>query len=104
MSGSRSQDSSLRGVRRSLLHRPEPPSGSLLRPRINARLDEALMLPACTLCAPAGFGKSVAVSQWCESLDRPSVWLCSDRAVDDLQRFVACLVAAVRGCTRRHFR
>ena len=48
------------------------------------------------MTAPAGFGKSVIVSQWCETLDRPCAWLSLDPTIDDPRRFTVHLAAAVR--------
>lgn len=49
------------------------------------------------MCAPAGFGKSVAVSQWCETLEPAVAWLSLDALLAEPRWFVAHLVAAVRG-------
>ena len=83
-------------VRAAFLHRPAPPPGGLVRSRLHAVLDGGIELPASLVCAPAGFGKSVLVSQWCEHIERPSAWLSLDPAIDHPRWFLMHLVAAVR--------
>ena len=84
-----------RGVRRTYLHRPAPPVDGLDRSELNAVLDRGLELPMSLVCAPAGFGKSVAVSQWCERVERPVVWFSLDPSVDDPQSFLLHVVEAI---------
>ena len=89
-------DASACPVRAVLLHRPAPPDDALVRGELNAVLDDGLGGAATLVTAPAGFGKSVIVSQWCETLDRPCAWLSLDPTVDDPRRFMIHLAAAVR--------
>ena len=79
-----------------------PPRPSLVpRPHLLARLDEALS-PACRLgllSAPAGFGKTTLVSEWCESLAKrglPLAWLTLDAEDSRPARLLHYLVAAVQ--------
>ncbi len=79
-----------------------PPRPSLVpRPHLLARLDEALS-PACRLAllsAPAGFGKTTLVSEWCESLAKrgvPLAWLTLDAEDNRPARLLHYLVAAVQ--------
>ncbi len=60
-------------------------------------LDRGLELPMSLVCAPAGFGKSVAVSQWCERVERPVVWFSLDPSVDDPRWFLLHVIAGIRG-------
>ena len=83
-------------VRAAFLHRPAPPPGGLVRSRLHAALDGGIELPASLVCAPAGFGKSVLVSQWCEHIERPSAWLSLDPTIDHPRWFLIHLIAAVR--------
>ena len=83
-------------VRSTFLHRPPPPPGGLLRSELHAVLDRALERPASLVCAPAGFGKSVLISQWCEHVERPVAWLSLDSAIDHPHWFLMHLAASVR--------
>ena len=83
-------------VRSTFLHRPAPPPGGLLRSELHDVLDRALERPASLVCAPAGFGKSVLVSQWCEHVERPVAWLSLDSAIDHPHWFLMHLAASVR--------
>ena len=73
------------------------------RPRLIARLDEALALGhrLMLVSAPAGFGKTTLLTDWAHSLlhRRPSAarvaWLSLDSGDNDVARFVAYLVGAV---------
>ncbi len=46
--------------------------------------------------APAGYGKSVLISQWLESAQKPSTWLSLDTEDNELVVFVQYVVAAVQ--------
>ncbi|NDJ53814.1 MAG: hypothetical protein GYB68_12135 [Chloroflexi bacterium] len=46
--------------------------------------------------APAGFGKTVCISEWAESLAHPVAWFSIDVADDDPGRFFTYLIAALR--------
>ena len=70
------------------------------RGRLLATLDRGLGLPVSLVCAPAGFGKSIIVSQWVETIDRPVAWLtvdpAIDPAIDDPLWFLMHLTEAIR--------
>jgi len=83
-------------VRTAFLHRPRPPDDAVVRPRLLTELDRGLGLSATLVCAPAGFGKSIVVSQWAETIDREVAWLSLDAAIDDPRWFVMHLAEAVR--------
>ncbi|MDH3683612.1 MAG: hypothetical protein OEV40_27140, partial [Acidimicrobiia bacterium] len=83
-------------VRTTFLHRPPPPDDAVVRPRLLTTLDHGLDLAATLVCAPAGFGKSIIVSQWAESIDRPVAWLALDAAIDDPRWFLMHLSETVR--------
>ncbi len=78
------------------LHRPPPPEDGVLRTRLTSHLDRSLQYPVSLICAPAGFGKSVLVSQFSDRSERPTAWLSVDPTIDDPRWFLIHLVAAVR--------
>lgn len=84
-------------IREALLQRPNPPQVGLQRTRLFDLLNRNLDLSASLVCAPAGYGKSVLVSQWAETVSRPVVWLSGDQTLNDPHRFLLHLTAALRG-------
>ena len=53
-------------------------------------------LPGVTVvAAPAGFGKSSLVSQWAQSVDRPTIWL-TVNPQDSMQSFFAHVLESIR--------
>jgi len=67
------------------------------RPRLLALLDEGLTRPLTLISAPAGFGKTTLLSEWCHSpagRDFPVAWLSLDHDDNDPSRFLLYLAAA----------
>lgn len=62
---------------------PDPPPGTIPRDRITARLDEADPGTLLLVAAPAGWGKTTAVSQWAGSGDRTVAWIDCDRTLNE---------------------
>ena len=46
--------------------------------------------------APAGYGKSIAVSQWLEACGYPSAWVSLDKTDNDLRLFLNYFVTAIQ--------
>ncbi|MCA0353732.1 MAG: LuxR C-terminal-related transcriptional regulator [Chloroflexi bacterium] len=65
---------------------------SQLLERLKARHDRRLTV----VSAPAGFGKTMLVSQWIASCKQPVAWLTLDQNDNDLARFLVYLVAALQ--------
>ncbi|MDX1580674.1 MAG: hypothetical protein R3360_03515, partial [Alphaproteobacteria bacterium] len=63
-----------------------------------ARLDEGLHIGhALTLVsAPAGFGKTTLLSDWCTTIERDVAWLSLDEGDSDLVQFLNYIVAALQ--------
>ncbi len=76
---------------------PRPRPGLVARPALERRLGQALLGPRLVLlCAPAGFGKTAALTRQLAQLD-PGVacaWVGCDED-DDLHRLLGCLCAAL---------
>jgi len=63
--------------------------------RLNEGLDSGHQI--MLVSAPAGFGKTVCVSEWIDTLDHwPTAWLSLDPADDDPGRFFTYLLAALQ--------
>ncbi|MEJ2568937.1 MAG: LuxR C-terminal-related transcriptional regulator [Anaerolineales bacterium] len=81
------------------LKRPALPKKRVQRASLMAHLDNGLESghQVILVSAPAGFGKTVCVSEWVDSLDRwPTAWLSLDAADDDPGRFFTYLIAALQ--------
>lgn len=79
-----------------------PPSNSAAlveRPRLRAVLAQVLTRKLALIHAPAGFGKTTLAAQWRDALLDQGVtasWLTVDAGDNDLARFLAYLVEAIR--------
>ena len=78
------------------LFAPPHRAGVVPRPRLAARLDEGAQRKLTLLSAPAGFGKTTAVSEWAADRGRRVAWLSLDPADSQPGRFLAHLTAALR--------
>jgi LuxR family maltose regulon positive regulatory protein len=77
------------------LRPPELPSDFVPRPRIHQRLTAGWGCPLMLVCAPAGFGKTIALAGWLQGARRPWVWVSLDEHDSDLVSFTRVLVAAL---------
>src|SRR5690242_17212959 len=74
------------------------------RPRLQARLNDALQRKLTLISAPAGFGKTMLVSEWLvtyasahnESQPPKFCWLSLDEGDNDPLRFFAHFIAALQ--------
>ncbi len=66
------------------------------RPRLIERLNEGLHRKLTLISAPAGFGKTTLVSEWVAGCKQPVAWLSLDDGDNDLNHFLAYLVAALQ--------
>ncbi len=80
---------------RTKLHRPRTLADVVSRDRLNALMDRGLKAPLTLVSAPAGYGKSVLVSRWADSLDCPCAWISLDESDSDLTQFFDYLVTAL---------
>jgi LuxR family maltose regulon positive regulatory protein len=68
----------------------------IARPRLTALLLEGLAGPLTLVCAPAGFGKTVALAAAAAASPWPVVWLSRPSADTSLHQFVRDFVAAIQ--------
>jgi LuxR family maltose regulon positive regulatory protein len=80
------------------LHVPEVRPGFVSRGELIARLVVGGEGKLALLCAPAGWGKTILLSEWSASPDesRPFAWLSLDPGDDDPVRFWSYLIGALR--------
>jgi ATP/maltotriose-dependent transcriptional regulator MalT len=81
-------------VDRSRLVPPAIPASSISRKHL-FHLFETDLPGVTVVAAPAGFGKSSLVSQWAQSVERPTVWF-SVNPQDSMQTFFAHVLEALR--------
>jgi LuxR family transcriptional regulator, maltose regulon positive regulatory protein len=84
------------------LYIPPPPPKVVLRSRLIERLNEGLCVKngygqkLTLISAPPGFGKTTLLSEWIPGCKRMVAWLSLDEGDNDLARFLAYIVAALR--------
>ena len=77
------------------LHRPLVTEDIIHRSRIVEVLHKNVHKPFSLISAPAGYGKSMAVSQWLEQTPQLYTWLSLDEEHNDLRVFLLYLQAAI---------
>ena len=85
-----------RQLLRTRLHRPAVSARLVCRERLHELLDTGLEVPLTLVSAPAGYGKSILVSHWAESLKHPCAWVSLDEEDSELSGFLGYLVAGMR--------
>jgi len=78
------------------LYRPPLQADFIPRPQLLEQLDGWQERPLTLVSAPAGYGKSMLVSSWFESLDDPSAWLSLDENDNDLELFLTYFLACIQ--------
>ncbi|MYH14587.1 MAG: hypothetical protein F4149_05375 [Gammaproteobacteria bacterium] len=79
----------------------QPPTSTshlIARPLLIDLLENALNRRLIVVAAPAGFGKSTLLAQWCagrDQLDEVSAWLTLDEADAEPNQFLTCLIHAL---------
>src|SRR6266536_871171 len=80
------------------LHVPQPRERLVARPELVARLLSGYGRKLTLICAPAGWGKTVLLSQWHASPEetRPFAWVSLERGDSDPVRFWSYAIGALR--------
>jgi len=74
---------------------PRSRPGLVPRRRLAGRLEEGLNRGLVLVAAPAGYGKSVLLSEWVRGMSEPAVWLSLDGGDNDPVRFWRHVLAAL---------
>jgi ATP/maltotriose-dependent transcriptional regulator MalT len=74
--------------------RPSADPRSVVRQRLSSLLDATEPKRLNMVVAPAGFGKTTLVCQWCAQSARPTAWLSLDEHDDEPRRFWQYVVGA----------
>jgi LuxR family maltose regulon positive regulatory protein len=82
-------------VLRTKMLRPSILHSYLIRNRIIEELETNVGKPLSLISAGAGYGKSLAVSQWLEHTERLHAWISLDEEQNDLRVFLIYLVTAI---------
>jgi len=77
------------------LVRPAVAEQYIIRKRIIDELESGFMKPATLVSAGAGYGKSIAVSQWLEESKHSHAWITLDEELNDLRIFLSYLITAL---------
>ncbi len=77
------------------MHRPPMMDDYVMREDIINFLEENIDKPLSLISAPAGFGKSVLISQWMEQIHTPHAWISLDEEHNDLRVFLLYFQAAM---------
>ena len=87
---------------KSKLSAPQVRAGLVARPQLLRQMQEATLNPFTLVCAPAGYGKTVLLTNWIAGLkqapgpDHPVIgWLSLDSGDNEPIRFFSYLVAAI---------
>ncbi len=80
---------------RTKLHRPRVLADIVCRGRLHALMDRGLETTVTLVSAPAGYGKSVLVSHWADSVEHPVAWISLDESDSDPAQFLDYLAAAL---------
>lgn len=77
------------------LHVPHTHSTLLQRPALMRSLDEGLKYKLTVVSAPAGYGKTTAISEWVRLNEVPCAWISLDKLDNDVMRFWSHVIAAI---------
>ncbi len=76
-------------------HRPSITDEYLFRSKILEQLEKNVNKPLSLVSAPAGYGKSITISQWLDSTDRLNNWITLDEEHNNLRIFLDYFNAAI---------
>jgi LuxR family maltose regulon positive regulatory protein len=83
-------------VLKTKLQRPPVWHDYIERKRITDELERNLIKPFSLISAGAGYGKSVAVSQWLENTERIHAWISLDEEHNEMRIFLSYLMTAIQ--------
>ena len=82
-------------MRHSKLNIPALPSDLIRRPHLLKILENNSTIPLILISAPAGYGKSILISQWLKETESTNVWLSIDETMNDTSIFLTYLSEAL---------
>src|SRR5258708_15553035 len=78
------------------IHPPRVRATKVARPRLTARLEQAIRHQLTLISAPAGSGKTTLLSEWLVHCSAPFAWVALDEDDNDAARLVGYCIAALR--------
>ncbi len=75
---------------------PRARAAQVARPRLTARLEQAIGHQLTLISAPAGSGKTTLLSEWLVNCSAPFAWVALDEEDNDAARFMGYCIAALR--------
>jgi LuxR family transcriptional regulator, maltose regulon positive regulatory protein len=90
------RDNPLHPLLATKLHVPRPRTHLVPRAHLTERLQQGLARPLTLVSAPAGFGKTTVLAQWCAQSGLPVAWLSLEPEDNDPTRFLSYLIAALQ--------
>ncbi|MFH6767216.1 LuxR C-terminal-related transcriptional regulator [Gaetbulibacter aquiaggeris] len=82
-------------MRHSKLNIPALPSDLIRRPHLLKILENKRAIPLILISAPAGYGKSILISQWLKETESTNVWLSIDETMNDTSIFLTYISEAL---------
>ena len=76
-------------MRYSKLNRPKVSPDLLTRPHLIEKLEKHSHLPFILISAPAGYGKTMLISQWLEQRGNNYAWISLDQSMSDSSTFIS---------------
>ncbi len=73
----------------SKLNRPKVSPDLLTRPHLLEKLEKYSHLPFILISAPAGYGKTMHISQWLEERGNNYAWISLDQSMSDSTTFIS---------------
>lgn len=83
------------GILKTKLYKPPLTSEHLVRTRLIESIEKNIYKPLTLICAPAGYGKSMLMSSFLDSSNRPYVWVSLDSDLSDIRLFLEYLSAGI---------
>ncbi len=81
------------------LNRPKISNDLLIRQRLIEKLEKNKQQPLILISAPAGYGKSMLVSQWLEQCGNNCVWISLDQSMSDSAAFISYFAETIKRCS-----
>lgn len=78
------------------LYVPTPPNTLVPRPRLIERLSKGIKCKLVLISAPAGFGKTILLSEWIQKNEIPVAWFSVDKSDNDPLHFFNYIMAGLR--------
>ncbi|WP_439183821.1 hypothetical protein [Carboxylicivirga taeanensis] len=81
------------------LNKPQISNDLLLRSQLIRKLEDNSHLPLILVSAPAGYGKSILISQWLEQHETKYGWLSLNQAMSDSSLFLTYFIESLERCS-----